>query len=314
MSNYKIPLVLFAVSLLLVAALKLVSKQGMSSEELDVLVESAKSAQYMANGLRADNERFFLETKENVRLFFDTEPDLERIAKAERIRENTDQLLKSLSDISADAVASAGGTDRQSNVKHPGRRVRMDGKKLFELVFQLNMYADSLSALSGTTIEKLTVSENNADGSALKFFDRYFKDKALGVLLMNLGRLECQVALMEREALRKIGSSVNYVEPRFDKLVPVVVPETNTVRVGEDYKAKIMVVAIPSDITPLMAVDGIKVPMEGSVGKVLVKPDVKPGDFKAGIAEKLWRGTVSISSDKGVISYNLYENYKVKAN
>jgi gliding motility-associated protein GldM len=87
--------------------------------------------------------------------------------------------------------------------------------------------------------------------------------------LASMSQLEGRLLDYEEEALSILSKNVGAKDIAFDKIVPMVLPESQLVAAGAKYRAKMFISASASGITPTMKLNGASIPVDSEgFGKV----------------------------------------------
>ena len=87
--------------------------------------------------------------------------------------------------------------------------------------------------------------------------------------LASMSQLEGRLLDYEEEALSILSKNVGAKDLSFDKVVPMVLPESQLVAAGAKYKAKMFISASASGVTPTMKFNGSSIPVDSEgFGKV----------------------------------------------
>ncbi|MEH0158710.1 gliding motility protein GldM [Limibacter armeniacum] len=124
-----------------------------------------------------------------------------------------------------------------------------------------------------------------------------------------LSQLASEVLQAESEVMNVLetrsGAKVN-----FDKVVPVVKPESKYVAAGTDYKATMFIAASSSSAKPRMTFNESSISVENGEGIVEFK--ATPGKYdNNGRAKKTWKGTITYTTPFGDTTLNIEEEYYV---
>ncbi len=282
MKRIQLPLILLVIVGLLYAGYKLFMPSPVSATELEMMVESAGSTQYLTVVQRQDNQRMFANLKNLVVMNNNRERDVQLLDKVQGIMSLTQQVLDKSQKVRLEAIASVGGTPEQ--VTGRNKKVSIDDQKLLEVIFLVKNYSDTVSAIAEQDFPTLLKDPEGTELNSYQYFNTYFKDKSLAVFLINLSRMENELANLERKAMEAAGSIANYVDIAFDSIVPIVNVANKRVEEGDIYEAEISFGALDPNIRYYMTIDNKAVPSEAGVGVLQLDPaEYKDNSFRAAI-------------------------------
>ena len=124
----------------------------------------------------------------------------------------------------------------------------------------------------------------------------------VGALLALLTQYQNNAKALEADVIGKLQYGVNQSSHIIDELNAAIIPQSNYVMEGENYTAKVMLIASSSNTKPKITMNGAPLStMEGQVGKI---------DFRAnGVGEKTVKGQIEVADPKtGEPTYYPYEH------
>ncbi|MFD2719548.1 hypothetical protein ACFST9_12540 [Hymenobacter monticola] len=167
-------------------------------------------------------------------------------------------------------------------------------------VLGLNMKEDpGIQAVAGHRLDDQT------------FQEYYFGANAGAGRAAMLGWHEQQVLRVERDALTKLVGRMGPMGLFFDKIGPAAVAESQTVRAGEPYRARLFMAAASPDVQHLrLSANGEQFAVDPATGSGQVRFQV-PADARPGTA--VWQGTMQGTYRGRQVSFPLRVPYKIEA-
>ncbi|KUG09037.1 hypothetical protein [Solirubrum puertoriconensis] len=143
------------------------------------------------------------------------------------------------------------------------------------------------------------------------FGEFYFKGNSEASSSAMLSLHEHRVLRLEHDALAKLSERVGPRGLFFEKIAPFAVPEAQTVRAGETYRAQLFLAAASPGVRHLkLEVNGLPVAMDPGTGSGRVSFRV-PADAPAGPA--VWEGKLRASYRGRPVTFPLRVPYQIKA-
>jgi len=176
--------------------------------------------------------------------------------------------------------------------------------KAYDLKDILSTYREFLiSALEGknsSAEEALRVSLKtddgvNEDGEVEPWANLNFQTLPLVAVICILSEYQLAVRNGETEVLNYLYSQIDAASFKFNKLVPIVIPNSNYVQMGSDYQASVFISAIDTTQKPIITLAG---------GTQLEVDDMGRGIYKAkasSTGSKKWGGMISLKAPDGSI-------------
>ena len=236
--------------------------------------------------------------------------DVAVLATAQEVREATKNVLESMRSLKNDLVEVTGGLDEDGTPKNISdeegpANLMINKKKGEDLQKMLNEYAAFVEQKTGIETAPIAldakdnpVFANDPNQKNKNFAELNFGNTPLVAGLATITQFETEVLMRESAALEKLARDVGAQDVKFDKIVPMVRPESKIVAAGTKYKADMFISASSSAITPDMYVDGKKVPVKDGMGQVEFLASA--GDFNAeGIARKTYKAAITVSLPGG---------------
>ena len=248
-------------------------------------------------------------------------------ANAQKVRELTAKTVESLKKVKAEflTISGAAGIDEKFINDHSSKvaYAMMDprgtkGKDYEEL---LNNYAKELGqyTMGGPAFKPLALAPkdipqfaNDKKNAGKDFVEFTFENTPPIAAYASVTEMESQVYAYEAEALQRLNDIAGNLTIKFDKVLPMIIPEASSVIAGSKYIAKMYIGASSSAGNPIMTLDGKSLPVEKdaqgvSYGKV--EFTAQGGGYKNGIAERSYKAVINV---KGT-PYESVVNYKVIA-
>lgn len=232
------------------------------------------------------------------------EDDMAILKKARDVRTRTRQVIAYCDSLKSTMVKITGGRDENGHIvgvkdQDKVANLMINQNKGEELKKTLNDYATFLAEQTGKDI----FAPIAMDGKDHPFYskDREQRDKDFATLffeatptaagMSTVSQMETEVMDYESRALGELAAQVGAKEVRFDKIIVMALPESNSVAAGAKYKADLFLAASSSAVSPEMAVNGKSIPVEDGFGKV--EFTVTPGNYdKEGKAKKSYEAEI----------------------
>ncbi|MEH0158712.1 gliding motility protein GldM [Limibacter armeniacum] len=209
-------------------------------------------------------------------------PEGKKNGKAYELKAKLDEYVNFLNKIGKEHEDS-------SKVFTPIEKIAKDGKEIPE-------YANSKDPM---------MKENRKKDFAYLQFDHTPNVAALAVL----SQLESDVLQAEASVLNILAKKVD-AKVDFDKVIPVVKPESKYVAAGTKYVADMFIAASSSAARPKMMYNGETVSVNDGVGKIEFV--ATPGQYdKDGRVKKIWEGSITYRTPFGDTTLMIEEEYYV---
>jgi gliding motility-associated protein GldM len=248
-------------------------------------------------------------------------------ANAQKVRELTAKTVESLKKVKAEflTISGASGIDEKFINDHSSKvaYAMMDprGSKGKDYEDVLNNYAKELSkyTMGGPAFKPLALAPkdipqfaNDKKNAGKDFVEFTFENTPPIAAYASVTEMESQVYAYEAEALQRLNDIAGNLTIKFDKVLPMIIPEASSVIAGSKYMAKMYIGASSSASNPIMTLDGRSLPIEKdgqgiAYGKVEFV--ASGGAYKNGIAEKSYKAVINV---KGT-PYESIVNYRVIA-
>ena len=242
--------------------------------------------------------------------------EVQVVNNAKIVQQKTDEIQKYINNLKNSLIEVSGGRDEAGNfvgakeeeavaVMMVGAEGSHNGKG-YELKKKLNEYTEYLSTLTPVKYDKIAldgkedpVFKNDHEQRNKDFVQLNFESTPMVAALAVLSEKQSQVATMQTEILNSLASEVGAADFKFDKLLPMVKPESKVIAAGTKYKAQMFITATSTTIHPSMKFRGadIKVDENGS-GTIEFKAGASTYD-KEGMSKQTWKGEISMPKPTG---------------
>ena len=208
--------------------------------------------------------------------------DVGVLNKAREVRDRTNEIITYMNGIKQEIVERTGGVDPETQMLVGAKdmeelaNIMIRQKKGLELKDKLDQFTTWLSQTVGK--EFASVALNGKDDPywskirnqrSKDFSELMFESVPTAGGLASMSQLEGRLLDYEEEALSILSQNVGAKDLSFDKVVPMVLPESQLVAAGAKYKAKMFISASASGITPSMKFNGSSIPVDSEgFGKV----------------------------------------------
>ncbi len=206
--------------------------------------------------------------------------DLKVLKTAEGVRKKTDDVIQYTENLKKSIIDYTGGFDEEGRLV--GAR---DMDKIATYMIQqhrgdtlkavLNGYVEFLNKTVGTNFSPIANDgkddpyfKNIANQRNKDFKTLLFESTPTAGGLASISQLMNKVLNDESIALEKLAKSIGAKDVSFDKIVPMVLPESKLVAAGGKYKAQLFVAAASSGVTPKMWVNGKPIPVVDGMGQI----------------------------------------------
>ena len=245
--------------------------------------------------------------------------DIKVLDKAKQVRDETNRVLGTVNRMKEEIVALSGGIDESGNLvgakdmdKLATYMIRQKRGDTLQNV--LNNYAGFLSGL--TNLEFAPIALDGKDDPYFStrpnqrskdFKELIFEMTPTAGGLASISQLMNKVVDYETNALSKLAEQVGAKDQSFDRIYPMVMPESKIVAAGAKYSAKMFIAASASGITPTMRMNGTSLPV-GPDGIGMVEFTATGGTYDA---DDRVRKTFTAEIDLGDSTYRQEIEYFV---
>ncbi|HLN55711.1 MAG TPA: gliding motility protein GldM [Bacteroidales bacterium] len=149
------------------------------------------------------------------------------------------------------------------------------------------------SAENALRLSLMTEDGVNEDGEVEPWANLNFQTLPLVAVICILSEYQLAVRNGETEVLNYLYSQIDAASFKFNKLVPIVIPNSNYVQMGSDYQASVFISAIDTTQKPTITLAG---------GTQLEVDDMGRGIYKAkatSTGSKKWGGVISLKAPDG---------------
>ncbi len=250
---------------------------------------------------------------------------------AYEVKTRADELFNYIQDLKIEIITKAEGSDTQA-VK--GSEVFIEEVKRIDdnntpseiligasqngkaniLKALINDYREYLiSTLDGknTTAEDAlrkslnTDDGHDPDGQPTPWENMTFQTLPLVAVVTILSKMQVDVRNGETEVLNHLYSQIDAASFKLNKLVPIVIPNSNYVTLGSDYEAAVFISAADTTQLPVVTVNGSDLPIDDA-GRGLYKVRA------SSTGSKTWGGIISLKAPDGSTkTYDFKSSYYV---
>jgi gliding motility-associated protein GldM len=266
--------------------------------------------------------------------------DLAVLAKAEKVRKLTNEMIAYMNALRTEMIETSGGVEKDEatgaiigyvGAKEEQKVVEImvgpEGSKKgkgYELQKKLNGYAQELSNTVGAKTLPYTPLALDAKDDKMfakdkeqnkkDFAELNFAQTPMVAALAVISTKEAEMLKLESLALEDLARQVGASNLSFDQVFAMSRATSNVVAAGTDYEAEMFIAASSSAIKPSFSFEGREVPgavVNGmNVGKVKFKASAGNYD-KEGNAKKSWKGTITIKNKGKDTSFKMEVPYIV---
>ena len=245
--------------------------------------------------------------------------DVAVLNKAEHVRAKTDEIISYMNKLKAEIVTTSGGKDEDGKLVGAKNMEKIAiymirGKRGDTLKSKLNAYTTWLSNEAGKEFPSVALDGKEdpywskiPNQRKKNFSELMFESVPTAGGLASMSQLEGRLLDYEEVALSVLSQNVGAKDLSFDKVVPMVLPESQLVAAGARYKAKMFISASASGITPTMKLNGSSIPVD-SEGFGTVEFTAKAEKYDAnGQQKKSFTAEIAIGDQtfKEQISYTV---------
>lgn len=262
------------------------------------------------------------------------EDDLKIVTTAEELHAETARVLEELTKLKEAVIEESGGYEEGHTPEYPGDGKHLVGKVDYSTVGHYMMpveesgqgHGAELKEILNTYVEfvKDKIKESGADDAALEAYKKIavdadedpvykedpnqkgksfsalaFSDSPTPAGLATLSEFQSRVLGYETRALDYLSDKVGAGDLKFDKIIPMVKPESKYVAAGTKYSAKLFISASSSGVTPTMTYNGNEIPVDAS-GQGSVEFTANSSTFdKDGLARKTYEAAITVTLPGG---------------
>lgn len=260
--------------------------------------------------------------------------DLVIVKAAEELRAETARVMEEVTNLKVAVIEESGGYEDGKNPEYPGDGKHLIGKVDYSTVGHYMMPEEENGQGHGSELKELLngyaeyvkskLDEIGADDTELTAYkaialdadedpvykeDPNQKGKSFSILAFNdsptpaglatLSEFQSRVLGYETRALDYLSKEVGAGDLKFDRIVPMVKPESKYVAAGTKYSARMFISASSSGVTPTMKYNGNEIPVDAS-GQGLVEFTANSSSFdKDGLARKTYEAAITVTLPGG---------------
>jgi len=263
-------------------------------------------------------------------------PDELKIVEIARgIREETSKYMKELTDLKVEIIMESGGYVDPYEADYEGDSKHLVGQNDYSTVGHYMMPAEEGGGGHGTELKaklneypefikdqlkKLNAEESDleaykklavdADEDPIYQSDPNQKGKSFAALAFNdsptpagiatISEFQSRVLSYETRALDFLQKKVGATDINFDRVVPMVKPESKYVAAGTKYSAQMFIAASSSGVVPKMTYNGNPIPVDATTGQGLVEFTANATDFdENGLSRKTYEAAITVTAPGG---------------
>ncbi|MCG8340655.1 MAG: gliding motility protein GldM [Cytophagales bacterium] len=239
------------------------------------------------------------------------ESDVEVLKKATNVRKNTRKVIAFIDTLKAELIERTGGADKETGRIYGLKdetevaSLMMNNNKANEIKNLLNGYMEYISNETGKKYGPIALDARDSElfredpnQASKNFAQLNFEKTPLAAALPTLSRLGLEVVRVEASSLEELARSIGAEDIKFDKIIPIVKPQSNIVVAGGEYKADLLLTASSSGIDPIMSIDGKEITVDNGVGKVSFIASAKNYD-REGLAKKTFEAAIKVRQSGG---------------
>lgn len=145
----------------------------------------------------------------------------------------------------------------------------------------------------------------NKDGEKERWENLTFQTLPLVAVITIMSKLQVDVRNAETEVLNHLFTQIDAASFKFNKLSAIVIPSSNYVQQGSDYKAQVFISATDTTQQPVIKVGDMVLPLDDSGKGIYTARATSTGT-------KTWGGVISLKAPNGtIIPYPFKASYSV---
>jgi gliding motility-associated protein GldM len=146
---------------------------------------------------------------------------------------------------------------------------------------------------------------NKKTGEKERWENFTFQTLPLVAVICILSEYQLNVRNAETEVLNYLYSQIDASSFKFNKLIPIVIPNSNYVTLGSDYEAQVFISATDTTQAPIITVGSTQLPLD-ETGKGIYKAKA------SSLGAKTWGGIIALKAPNGTImNYDFKSAYFV---
>lgn len=252
------------------------------------------------------------------------------LEKAQRVREEANEVFKFIDDIRKELIVKTGGKEESGMYKGasddgfvmeymigPEGSKKGVGYKLKDKLKNFSSQIREITKGKGVDIKDLALDgkedpifKNNPEQKRKDFVELSFEHTPLVAALAVLNTKKAEVLKAENDALNILAAEVGATDLKFDKIEASYNAESKVVAAGTKYHAEVFLLASSSAVIPTVKVDGKS--LEVKNGRGILEFTATGGTYdKEGIAKKNWKGMVTINNKGRDTTFEVLGEYLV---
>lgn len=282
-----------------------------SGSVLEKFVSINASLEKSSRTQSEENKKILKRIKDTAEESGNRAKDVEVLQKGAYLSKEAKKIVAQIEALKKTLIELTGGTNKKTGAPKGLKNdsavahLMINEKKAKELQKMLNGYMSQLSKLTGKQYAPIALDakdskmfKNDPNQVGKDFAMLNFDHTPLGAALATLSQLETEVVYAEADALEILYRNVGAGDMKFDKLVAVVKPQSDTVAAGSQYQAQLFLAASSSGVSPTMSINGKPIPVVDGVGNITFT--VKPGKYnKEGVAREKFEAAIRLKTPSG---------------
>jgi gliding motility-associated protein GldM len=282
-----------------------------SSSVLDKFILINKSLEKSIQKQEAENSIRLERIKKLVSETGNRAKDIEVLNLALAIRKETNQALAYVESLKGEMIEKSGGKDpktgRPKSIKDDAgvAQIMLNAGKADELKKLLNGYMEHLSKHGYKVYKPIALDakdsdlfKNDPNQQSKTFAVLNFEKTPLGAALATLSQFATEITYAEADMFEILAGKLGADDVKFDKIFPLIKPQSNIVAAGSKYEAELLVAASSSVFEPEMFMDNTKLNVQSGVGKISFL--TTPGSYdKNGLAKKTFKAAIRLKVPGG---------------
>ena len=315
------------INMLYLVLLTLLALQ-VSSAVLDKFSLIEKSLKHVVEKLRIQNNDRFLSIESLTEKRGNKAKDVVVLEKAMKSVDMTSEMMKYLESFRKGLIEASGGLDIEGKlINSEGYDAQMnwtigstDSKsgEGYVLKEKLNKFAQDMNSIDDSMeisplaldADQMVEFSNDQDHRNKDFVELYFGHTPTIACLAILRQIETEVLRVEEEILSDLAREIGAEDIRFDRIIPIVRPDSRIVAAGTKYQAEMFIGASSTTVRPVMEYNGK--PVEVKDGRGLIEFIATGGSYNSdGNIAKKWNGSITINTPAGDTTLIIEEEYIV---
>ena len=238
--------------------------------------------------------------------------DVAVLEKAKMVRQNTKEILENLNSYRALFIEKTGGVDEFG--KYKGMQdidvvstLMVNEKRGDVLQADMNTYSSFLRNTTGDDhfhnlaldAKDMDIFKNDQTQRRKNFAELHFGYNTPMVgALASISEMKTEVLNAEGIALEDLALQVGAGDIKFDRIVAMVRPESQTVASGATYKADMFIAASASGIVPTMTINGNPIDVIDGTGSVEFTATASSFD-ENGLSEQSYQAAITVPRPGG---------------